>query len=134
MRLLCPSTFNLPFYQPAANLGLTCYEREPPTRRYPELGRGAAAGVLAAAVAGVEYSHVLTRMPPVDATPGANRLGTENAVDFFTIDLEPSRGSSLMAPVRPARYCSPRHLTFPKPSPDRCCSPRHRLVLFPLLS
>ena len=102
--IVIPIHCNLPFYQPAANFELTCYEREPPTRRYPELGRGAAAGVLAAAVAGVEYSHVLTRMPPVDATPGANRRGTENAVDFFTIDLEPSRGSSLVPPVRPARY------------------------------
>ena len=44
-------------------------------RRFPELGRGVAAGVLEVPAAAVPTSHVITKMPPVDYSPGANRAG-----------------------------------------------------------
>jgi hypothetical protein len=65
------------------------------------LYRYTAAGVLGVPAAGVLASHVITKVPPVDATPGANRLGAEHALDYFPIDVEPSRGSSLTPPTVP---------------------------------
>ena len=73
----------------------------PFSRKYPTLGRGAAAGVLQVSAAGMLASHVVTEMPPINVAPGANRLGTRHAIDFFAIDVEPSRGSSLTPPKVP---------------------------------
>ena len=69
---------------------------------FPPLAPGASAGVLAVPHAGVPAAHVITSLPPADVSlERGERGGVLRLIDYFPVDVEPTRGSSLTPPAVP---------------------------------
>lgn len=74
--------------------------KDPPdeAKKYPDLQLGANAGVIWAKNATVPVIHVITDVPRPSSWIGEDRQGPTLAIDYFVVDEEPTRGSSLTQP------------------------------------
>ena len=74
--------------------------KDPPdeAKKYPDLQPGANAGVIWAKNATVPVIHVITDVPRPSSWIGEDRQGPTLAIDYFVVDEEPTRGSSLTQP------------------------------------
>ena len=84
-----------------ARANFSAISREP----YAALVPGANAGVLNVTDANVNVSHVITDLPEPDLS--STRRGATLAVDYFAIDLEPTRLSSLTRSTRAVPNAGP---------------------------
>ena len=74
--------------------------KDPPdeAKKYPDLQLGVNAGVIWAKNATVPVIHVITDVPRPSSWIGEDRQGPTLAIDYFVVDEEPTRGSSLTQP------------------------------------
>ena len=67
-------------------------------KKYPDLVPGANAGVVWALNATVPVTHIITDVPKPASWTGEDRQGPTLAMDYFVVDEEPTRGTSLTEP------------------------------------